>query len=51
MVADHASASSIRRSIRPVRLQVTLWIDADVIEWFRSRTRRGEGYQTKIDHA
>jgi len=34
-----------------VRLQITLRIDADVIEWFRSRSRKGEGYQTKINRA
>jgi uncharacterized protein (DUF4415 family) len=45
--------SGARRGVlyRPVRLQVTLRIDADVIEWFRSRTRTGEGYQTKINRA
>ena len=36
---------------RPVKRQITLRIDADVIEWFRSRTRGGEGYQTNINRA
>ena len=36
---------------RPVKQQITLRIDADVIEWFRSRARRGEGYQTNINRA
>jgi len=36
---------------RPVKRQITLRIDADVIEWFRSRRHRGEGYQTNINRA
>lgn len=36
---------------RPVKRQITLRIDADVIAWFRSRARGGEGYQTSINRA
>ena len=36
---------------RPVKRQITLRIDADVIEWFRSRRHEGEGYQTNINRA
>ena len=36
---------------RPVKRQITLRIDADVIEWFRSRRPKGEGYQTNINRA
>jgi uncharacterized protein (DUF4415 family) len=36
---------------RPVKQQITLRIDADVIEWFRSRARPGQGYQTNINRA
>jgi uncharacterized protein (DUF4415 family) len=45
--------SGARRGVlyRPVKRQITLRIDADVIEWFRSRTREGEGYQTSINRA
>ena len=45
--------SGARRGVlyRPVKRQITLRIDADVIEWFRSRTREGEGYQTNINRA
>ena len=45
--------SGARRGVlyRPVKRQITLRIDADVIEWFRSRTREGEGYQTGINRA
>ena len=36
---------------RPVKRQITLRIDADVIEWFKSQTDKGEGYQTRINRA
>lgn len=36
---------------RPIKRQITLRIDADVIEWFRSRARSDEGYQTSINRA
>jgi uncharacterized protein (DUF4415 family) len=45
--------SGARRGMlyRPVKQQITLRIDADVIEWFKARRRKGEGYQTKINRA
>ena len=36
---------------RPIKRQITLRIDADVIEWFKSQTLKGEGYQTSINRA
>jgi uncharacterized protein (DUF4415 family) len=36
---------------RPVKQQITLRIDADVIEWFKAQARGGEGYQTNINRA
>jgi uncharacterized protein (DUF4415 family) len=38
----------VRKGLKPVerKAQVTLRIDADVIEWFRGR---GRGYQTRIN--
>ncbi len=36
---------------RPVKKQLTLRIDADVIEWFKSHTPNGNGYQTRINRA
>ena len=36
---------------RPVKQQLTLRIDADVIVWFRSRTPKGTGYQTQMNEA
>ena len=36
---------------RPVKQQITLRIDADVIAWFRARAQGGRGYQTDINRA
>lgn len=36
---------------RPVKQQLTLRIDADVIAWFKSRTPTGQGYQTQMNVA
>ena len=34
---------------RPVKRQITLRLDADVIAWFRANARGGRGYQTEIN--
>ena len=36
---------------RPVKQQITLRIDADVIAWFKAQTPQGRGYQTNINQA
>jgi uncharacterized protein (DUF4415 family) len=36
---------------RPVKKQITLRIDADLIEWFRQRATTQAGYQTRINEA
>ena len=36
---------------RPVKQQITLRLDADVVAWFKRRARGGRGYQTDINHA
>jgi uncharacterized protein (DUF4415 family) len=45
--------SDARRGLfyRPVKKQITLRLDADVVEWFKSRARDGRGYQTDINRA
>lgn len=45
--------SSAKRGLfyRPVKRQLTLRIDADVIAWFKSRTPGGQGYQTQMNVA
>lgn len=36
---------------RPIKQQLTLRIDADVIAWFKGHTPNGDGYQTSINRA
>ena len=45
--------SDARRGVfyRPVKQQITLRLDADVIAWFKAHARGGRGYQTDINGA
>ena len=45
--------SGARRGVfyRPVKQQLTLRLDADVVAWFKSHAPKGEGYQTNINRA
>lgn len=45
--------SDARRGVfyRPVKQQITLRLDADVVEWFKRHAPGGRGYQTDINHA
>jgi uncharacterized protein (DUF4415 family) len=36
---------------RPVKQQLTLRLDADVVAWFKDNAPKGEGYQTNINRA
>jgi uncharacterized protein (DUF4415 family) len=36
---------------RPVKQQLTLRLDADVVAWFKTHTAADEGYQTRINRA
>jgi uncharacterized protein (DUF4415 family) len=36
---------------RPVKQQLTLRLDADVVAWFRKHAAPDEGYQTRINRA
>ncbi len=36
---------------RPVKKQLTLRLDADVVAWFKGHARGGRGYQTDINRA
>jgi uncharacterized protein (DUF4415 family) len=36
---------------RPVKQQLTLRLDADVVAWFKRHTASDEGYQTRINRA
>jgi len=43
--------SGARRGLfyRPIKQQLTLRLDADLIAWFRTHAAKGEGYQTRIN--
>lgn len=45
--------SGARRGMffRPIKKQLTLRLDADLIDWFKTHALQGEGYQTKINKA
>jgi len=36
---------------RPIKKQLTLRLDADLIDWFKAHAPNGEGYQTSINAA
>jgi uncharacterized protein (DUF4415 family) len=36
---------------RPVKKQLTLRVDADVIAWFKEHAAKGQGYQTQMNLA
>lgn len=39
------------RFFRPMKKQLTLRLDADVIDWFKTHVPNGAGYQTSINSA
>jgi uncharacterized protein (DUF4415 family) len=45
--------SGARRGLfyRPVKQQLTLRLDADVVAWFKKHATSDEGYQTRINRA
>ena len=45
--------SSTKRGVfyRPVKQQLTLRLDADVVAWFKAHTKSAKGYQTRINQA
>ena len=52
-IPEQRDWSGARRGVffRPVKKQLTLRLDADLIDWFRTHARDGEGYQTSINSA
>jgi uncharacterized protein (DUF4415 family) len=36
---------------RPIKQQLTLRIDSDIVAWFKNKMRKGKGYQTSINQA
>ena len=45
------SGAKVGLFYRPIKKQITLRIDADLIEWFRQHTTSDRGYQTRINQA
>ena len=45
--------SNARRGLfyRPIKQQITLRLDADLVAWFKAHARDGRGYQTDINNA
>ncbi len=43
---DDWRGAAVGKFYRPIKQQLTLRIDADVVEWFK---RQGKGYQTRIN--
>jgi uncharacterized protein (DUF4415 family) len=52
-VPEQRDWSGARRGVfyRPVKQQLTLRLDADLIDWFKRRAPDGGGYQTRINNA
>lgn len=36
---------------RPIKQQITLRLDADIVDWFKNHHQQDEGYQTSINRA
>jgi uncharacterized protein (DUF4415 family) len=52
-VPEQKDWSGARRGVffRPIKKQLTLRLDADVVDWFKTHAPNGEGYQTSINSA
>ncbi len=50
-VSETLDWSGAKRGLfyRPVKQQLTLRLDADVVSWFKSHAEGEEGYQTRIN--
>jgi uncharacterized protein (DUF4415 family) len=52
-IPEQRDWSGARRGVffRPMKQQITLRLDADLIDWFRRHPEGDEGYQTRINRA
>ncbi len=52
-IPEQRDWSGARRGVffRPLKRQITLRLDADVIDWFQRQTKAEKGYQTQINQA
>ena len=52
-IAEVRDWSNAKRGLfyRPVKKQLTLRLDADIVAWFKDHAPKGQGYQSDINHA
>jgi uncharacterized protein (DUF4415 family) len=52
-IPEQKDWSGARRGafFRPIKKQLTLRLDADVVDWFKNHAPNGQGYQTVINSA
>ncbi|WP_237479018.1 BrnA antitoxin family protein [Lichenibacterium dinghuense] len=52
-IPEQRDWSGARRGLffRPVKQQLTLRLDADLVAWFKARAPEGKGYQTGVNSA
>jgi uncharacterized protein (DUF4415 family) len=52
-IPEQRDWSGARRGVfyRPLKRQITLRLDADVIDWFQRQAKAEKGYQTRINQA
>lgn len=52
-IPEQRDWSNAKRGLfyRPIKKQLTLRLDADLIDWFKTHSPNGEGYQTEINKA
>jgi len=52
-IPEQRDWSGARRGVffRPIKQQITLRVDADVIDWFRRQPESDERYQTRMNRA
>ncbi|NCR78347.1 MAG: BrnA antitoxin family protein [Microcystis aeruginosa K13-06] len=53
LIPEAGDWSQARRGVfyRPLKQQITLSLDADLIDWFKTQATQEEGYQTSINRA
>ena len=51
LTEDFWKNAKVGHFYRPVKQQLTLRLDADVVDWFKRNAKDGKGYQTGINVA
>ena len=52
-IPEMSDWSGARRGLfyKPIKQQITLRLDSDIIHWFKAQMKDGRGYQTDINRA